>query len=166
MGFSEVNGINTSTSDFQWKLIYDNSSKEIITLDKYNGVTRTKKDAYASTSFLDIANHIQTNSLNYNAITIKDYNFFYTEAMKDLSSPANDDIISLIESFHPDNWTLVYESGTVYDLTQVAIRINGSQSVFTSANIEDCFDKITELSLTFPQQADFEAQYPIYFGLE
>ena len=170
MGIEQVteNGIEIKKTSFEksWKLVYDNITKEIILLNKFPGITKTKKDIYMSTDFKDVVNHILTNSLNYHSIVIKDYEYFHTEAMKDLTSPTNDDIINLIESFHPDNWSLVYENNEVVNLTQEKIKIPATQSVFTSINIEDCFDKITELELSFPQQSDYEDMYPEYFGLE
>ena len=166
MGFTNTNGLNISTSELGWKLIYNDTTKEIIMLDKFEGVTKTKKDAYMSTDFKDIVTHIQTNSLNYNSIILNNYEYFHTEAMKDLTSPTNDDVIELIESFHPENWTLVYDNENVLFLQIEPIKIVSTLNVFTSSDITVCFDKITELSLNFPQQSEFEEIYPDYFGLE
>ena len=72
MGFSGVteNGVNfnQSTNDYAWKIIYSGSN--IITLNKFSGITGTQHEVFMANDFKDIISHITANTLNYNSIII------------------------------------------------------------------------------------------------
>jgi len=91
-------GLKVTDNKLQWKLVYNESTKHIMIFDKFDGVTKTTHSIYTSESLLDIFDYIFENEIKYDSFKITDYESFYTEAMKELTSPINDDIIDLIES--------------------------------------------------------------------